>query len=302
VTDITVGRQRSVAISSAALLALSLALFANFGAVAGAHAAGSRLLATGGVMQVEGAAGGGLTPWALIAGLGTDTQLGGSAYCTRVRPDHFTLTSCGLAVGVHDRLELSYARQEFDLGNTVPGQSIRVDVFGAKLRLLGDAVYDQDRWYPQLALGVQYKSNRDFDLVPSLLGAHAGKDADWYLAATKLWLDGPGGRFALLNLTARATRANQLGILGFGGDRRSGRSLQLEGSAALFLTDAIAAGIEYRQKPDNLGVFREDDYQDVFIAWFPTKHWSVTVAGVDLGNLADHDNERGWYLSLQGGF
>jgi hypothetical protein len=84
--------------------------------------------------------------------------------------------------------------------------------------------------------------------------------------------------------------------------RNAGRSLQLEGSAALFLTDSIAAGVEYRQKPDNLGVFSEDDYQDVFVAWFPTKHLSVTAAGVDLGNIADHDNQRGWYLSLQGSF
>jgi hypothetical protein len=180
---------RAVSICALATVALSAAVPVAAGS--------SRLLATGGVMQIEGAAGGGLTPWALIAGLGSDRQIGGSAFCTRVEPDHFSLTSCGFAAGLYDRVELSFARQEFSLGNTVPGESVQVDVFGAKLRLLGDAVYDQDRWYPQLALGLQYKRNLDFNFVPRLLGALDGKDVDWYLAATKLWLDGPGSRFAM---------------------------------------------------------------------------------------------------------
>ena len=43
--------------------------------------AGDRLLATGGVMNLEGSAGGGLTPWALIAGLGQEEALRrGKAY------------------------------------------------------------------------------------------------------------------------------------------------------------------------------------------------------------------------------
>ena len=87
------------------------------------------------------------------------------------------MRSCGFAVGFHDRVEVSYARQRFDLDEIIPGESISVDVFGAKLRLLGDAVYDQDRWYPQLSVGLQYKKNRDFDFVPALLGAHDDADS-----------------------------------------------------------------------------------------------------------------------------
>ena len=45
--------------------------------------AGDRLLATGGVSQVEGSGGGGLVPWALITGLGTVDEVGGSAFCTK---------------------------------------------------------------------------------------------------------------------------------------------------------------------------------------------------------------------------
>lgn len=270
--------------------------------VAPAQAQSNRLLATGGVMQVEGAAGGGLTPWALIAGLGTDEQIGGSAFCTLVRPQKFELRSCGLAVGFHDRVELSFASQRFDLDEVIPGESISQKVFGAKVRLFGDAVFDQDRWYPQVALGVQHKKNDDFAFVPALIGARDDSGTDVYLSATKVYLAGPFSRTWLLNATLRSTSGNQLGILGFGGDRKDSRSLNGEFSAAVFLSDSIVAGAEYRQKPDNLSAFREEDYWDVFAAWFPSKHVSVTAAYADLGQIAMMTGQHGWYLSLQGSF
>jgi hypothetical protein len=271
-------------------------------AVSPVMAGGNRLLATGGVAQIEGAAGGGLVPWALIAGLGTDAQIGGSAFCTNVRPQSFALRSCGIALGFHDRVEISVARQRFDLGDIIPAESITQDIAGLKVRLLGDAVFDQDRWYPQLALGLQYKKNRDYDFVPALLGARDDADTDLYLAATKVYLAGPFSRTWLLNATLRATRANQLGILGFGGDRRDSRRVQAEFSAAVFLGDNLVAGAEYRQKPDNLGAFRESDYWDLFAAWFPRKQLSVTAAYADLGQIAMKTGQHGWYLSLQGSF
>ena len=267
-----------------------------------AGAAGDRLLATGGVMQVEGSAGGGITPWALIAGLGTDAQIGGSGFCTQARVQKFDLKSCGLALGFYDRVEVSYARQSFDLDEIIPGKSIDVDVIGAKVRLFGDAVFDQDRWVPQVSAGVQFKKNRDFDFVPALLGARDDADTDFYVAATKVWLAGPFSRTWLANATLRATRGNQIGILGFGGDRGAGRSVNAELSTAVFLTDEFVAGAEYRQKPDNLNSFHEDDYWDLFAAYFPSKHFSLTAAYADLGRIAMMPGQRGWYLSLQGSF
>ena len=55
---------------------------------------GDKLLLTGGVSQVEGAAGGGLTPWALIAGYGTRDQVGAQAFATAVGLDMATYNSC----------------------------------------------------------------------------------------------------------------------------------------------------------------------------------------------------------------
>jgi hypothetical protein len=253
-------------------------------------------------MQLEGSGGGGLVPWAMIAGLGTRDQIGASAFCTSVEPDDFKLHSCGLAIGLWDRLELSYARQDFDLGTTVPGASIQQHILGFKVKVLGDAIFDQDSWVPQVAAGAQFKKNEDYDFVPTLLGARDDNGIDLYIAASKLWLAGIAGRTTLVNVTLRATKANQLGILGFGGDRKDDYSVLPEVSLAMFVSDHFIAGVEYRAKPDNLRTFKEDDFADVFAAWVPFKNVSLTAAYADLGNIADKRNQRGLYASLQAGF
>lgn len=280
------------------LLALVLVATSGLAAALAAHG-GERLLGTGGVTEVEGAGGGGLVPWALVAGLGTDAGLGGTAACTTVRPAHFQLDSCGAALGIRDRVELSAARWRFGLGQTVPGQQLRQDVFGFKWRIAGDAVFGDQPWLPQLALGLQYKHNLDFAPAPQALGARRAASVDVYLAATRVWLDGPWHRSWLLDATLRSTEANQFGLLGFGGDRGA-RHVEPEVSLGVFLSDHVIAGAEYRQKPDNLSVFRESRAWDAFLALVPHKRLSLTIAYADLGPIADHDHERGPYLSLQG--
>lgn len=261
---------------------------------------GDRLIATGGVSQIEGAAGGGLNPWAVIAGYGTREQVGASAFHTRLRTrGGFQLESSGIAVGLWNRVELSAATQRFGLSDTVPGQSIDLDVIGAKVRLFGDAVYDQDRWWPQVSVGLSWKHNRDFGLVPTLLGAQRKSDIEAYVAATKVYLGLAGGYNLLTNVTLQATRANQFGLLGFGGDKSDDYRLMPAASVAVLLRDNLALGIEYREKPDNLSAFREQAASDVFVAWFPYKNFSLTAAQVDLGNVADKPRQRAWYLSGQ---
>lgn len=260
--------------------------------------AGDRLLVTGGAQQVEGAAGGGLVPWALIAGYGTRDQVGGSAFLTRVHTGDFDLQSFGAAVGLHDRFEASFARQRFDAGSVVPGLMLRVDTVGAKMRLAGDAVYEQDAWMPQVSLGVMHKHTLDAT-IPRAIGARRNSGTDWYLAATKVWLGGLAGRNVLLNGTLRATKANQFGLLGFGGDRGQGYRLQPEVSVAVMLTDRVVVGAEWRWKPDNLSVFKEEDAGDVFVAWFPSRFVAVTVAYARLGSIAGKPKQDGAYASLQ---
>ncbi len=285
------------ALALAALTAMSLS------PIAALASTGGKLLLTGGVSQIEGAAGGGLTPWAVIGGYGTEGQFGAQAFYTRVSTDDYRLGVTGLALGISDRVELSVARQRFDTRDVGAalglgrGFLLEQNVYGAKLRLVGDAVLDQDTWLPQVALGVQHKRHRQGDIVRAV-GARNANGTDVYLSATKLFLDSS----FLLNGTLRHTRANQVGILGFGGDRRASASLQLEGSAAFLLRRDLAVGAEYRFKPNNLGIAREDDWWDAFIAWAPSKHVSLTLAYADIGNVVIRDDQRGWYLSVQFGF
>jgi hypothetical protein len=281
------------------LLALPILYLVSLSGLA--HA-GGRLLATGGVTEIEGAAGGGIVPWALIAGYGTRDELGATAFYTNLEIDDFRLQSMGVAIGIYDRIELSYARQKFDLGSTVPGHFIEQDVFGAKVKLAGDAVFDQDTPLPQFALGVQYKKNRNFDFVPKLLGAQKDAGTDVYLAATKLYLAGLVGRNVLVNGVLRLSKANQLGILGFGGDLNNRYRLHFESTVTMFLNDMLAIGAEYRAKPNNLGAFKEDSFKDLFIAFVPNKHVAFTAAYAGLGQVADKKKQDGIYLSIQGSF
>ncbi|MEP7262180.1 MAG: DUF3034 family protein [Usitatibacter sp.] len=267
-------------------------------ALATAAAAGDRLLATGGAQQVEGAGGSGLVPWAVIAGYGTNKQVGGSAFITRVVTDDFDLQAGGVAVGLYDRFEVSFAKQSFDASAVIPGLKLKMETLGLKVKVFGDAVSEQDSPWPQVSIGAQHKRNSEM-AIPTVVGAVKGSDTDIYLAATKLWLGGAAGLNVLGNITLRATRANQFGLLGFGGDRKGSRSIQPELTLAVMMNDQLAIGIDHRWKPDNLRAFKEEDASDVFIAWFPSKNLAVTAAYARLGTIAGKPSQSGAYLSLQ---
>jgi hypothetical protein len=263
--------------------------------------AGDRLEWTGAVTEVEGAAGGGLVPWALIGGLGTNDQVGTSAFVTYVSTQDFALRTGGASVDVDNRVEVSVARQRFDAESVIPGLTLGQDIVGLKVRLAGDAVFAPDQWLPQIALGAQWKRTLDFDEIPRAVGAARGEDVDVYVSATKLYFAALFGRNVILDATLRRTRANQFGLLGFGGDG-SGYTLTPEASAALFLNDDVVLGAEYRDKPNNLSAFRENSAEDVFLAWAPMKNFTLTTAWTDLGRIAGKPPQRGVYISLWLGY
>lgn len=288
---------------TAVMLSLVLPALLALHGPARAQQDGGRLLATSGVTQVEGAGGGGLVPCALITGYGTRDQIGANVHDTFVGLSDFNLNTAGVAVGFYDRLELSYAHEWFytgaaggrlGLGN---GYQFHLDVAGIKLRLLGNAVYDQDSLLPEISVGTQFKS-ADRQAVLRAIGARSNDGVDFYVAATKLFL----AQSLLVNATVRATKANQFGLLGFGGDRDGGYSPEFEGSAALLLTRKLAIGAELRTKPDNLSFAREGTAYDVFAAYFITKNLSATLAFTSLGPIARQGDQNGFYLSAQAGF
>lgn len=262
--------------------------------------AGDRLEWTGAVTQIEGSAGGGLVPWALIGGLGTDEQWGATAFASYVSTEDFSLRSGGASVDYGDRVELSVDRQRFDAGSVLPGLTLGQDIVGLKVRLLGDAVFAPDEYLPQISLGAQWKHTLGFEQIPRAVGAARGEDVDLYLAATKLYFAALDGHNVILDVTLRRTRANQFGLLGFGSSAPGGDgySYEPEASAAVWITDSLLFGAEYRDKPSNLAAFRENSAEDLFLAWAPIKNVSLTAAWADLGGIAGKTTQRGAYVSL----
>lgn len=262
-----------------------------------------RLLATGGASSIEGAAGGGIIPWAVLTGYGEQGEWGTSVFATHVDLPDYTLDVAGMAVAYGNRVELSYAHQRFDLGTlqhqlSLPDDNLTQDIFGLKVRLFGDLIYDS---LPQVSLGIEYKHQNDF-LIPSLVGAQRDSDVEGYLTASRLFMGAAFGYNVVLNGGVRYSRANETGLLGFGGDRRDSRSLLKEGSVALLLNPRWALGVEYREKPDNLSFAGESDWADVFVGYFPNKHVSVVLAYARLGEIATLEDQNGAYLSVQGSF
>ncbi len=281
-------------------------------ALAWAQSGGGKLLLTGGVSSIDGAAGGGLTPWAVTGSYATAGEWGGTAFVTRAKTGNYGLLTYGAAAAFHDRVEVSLAKQDFDTeSNLAPlgldGLHLKQDILGVKLRVAGDAVLDSDTLMPQIAVGLEHKKTHAGNLGPTLFGPLGARDSgtDLYASATKLFL----AEGVLVNLTLRATKANQNGLLGFGGAQGKGMQLQPEFSLAKLLRKDLAIGFEFRAKPDNLnqsvlgaGALKEDDWKDVFVAWAPSKHFSLTAAWVDLGRIApavQPKRQTGSYLSAQ---
>jgi len=165
------------------------------------------------------------------------------------------------------------AEQEFNTGDTGPVLGLRQDykfkqnIIGAKVKIIGDAVYDQDSFMPQISVGAQYKKASDAQLLTAL-GAKDDDGLDLYASATKILLD----------------------------------NLQIEGSAAYMLSKRLVIGADYRTKPNNLSFAKEQDAKSAYLAYFPSKHISLTSAYVDIGEVALQGNQSGFYGSVQVGF
>ena len=295
------------------LMAASAAAFC-----AGAQAETGKLLLTGGVSSIDGAAGGGLTPWAVIGSNATDGEIGGSAYISNLSTKDYGFNFYGAAVGFKDRFELSVGQQDMDTRGTgtalgFPGLHLKQTIIGAKVKVAGDAILDSDTLMPQIAVGLQYKTLANSRLNGTLdaLGAKRS-GVDLYVSATKLFL----GNSVLVNGTLRATKANQNGLLGYGatlGGSENSYSLQPEFSIGYLVSKNVVIGAEYRMmrnKLEKAGVaaglgtgLRSGDWKDIFVAWAPTKNVSLTLAYVDLGVVVPATTasrkQQGLYVSAQ---
>ncbi len=162
-------------------------------------------------------------------------------------------------------------------------------------------------------MGLEYKTLGSTGLDPTLAFLGAKRNGtDLYVSATKLFL----GQSLLLNGTLRATKANQNGLLGFGataGGNENRYSLQPEFSVGYLLSKNVVVGAEYRfmrNKLESAGRaaglangLRSEDWKDIYVAWAPTKNFSLTLAYVDLGVIVPATTggrkQAGYYISAQ---
>lgn len=311
-----------------------------------------KVFLTEGVSMADGAAGGGAVPWAVIAGNETRDGINGNVHFTYVSLPNYSALIPGAAIGFYDRFELSVAYASLPTGSTfdtvglvnsvISGNStsgtiggvepwnttIKMLVYGAKVRVFGEAIYDSDTWIPQVAVGAFYKVNANKALLQTL-GAAKSKDFEGYIAATKIFFP----ISTAIDITARYTSANEIGLTGFGGPNGNHRKVRFEGSIAYLLAKNIAIGGEYQQHGDNLGGHsvnlgtssltsvtnvlqalglggastaltqqHESDWKDIFAAYAPTKNLSFTAAMLDFGNITFTPNQIGFYLSVAASF
>jgi hypothetical protein len=268
-----------------------------------------KLLLTAGFTDVDGTGGGGLVPMALITGYGTDISYGANAHVTDIEVKDYDLRTYGFGIGIADRVEFSATKHKLKVtGTALKGVRIDQDIYGVKVRVAGDAIYGQDSWLPQIAVGAEFKRNGGIDNAGPVtsvkqLGARDENGTDLYVTATKVFLS----QSLLLNVTLRHTKANQFGLLGYGGDENDSAKLNFETTVGYLLTRKLAIGAEFRDKPDSLGADDEGAAWDAFVAWTPNRHISLVAAYLNLGNIlgpattVNHDQD-GIYLSAQVGF
>jgi DUF3034 family protein len=331
-------------VQGAAALLGALAIFTNGNALAqsGFYNNGKVLL-TGGVSMVDGAGGGGITPWAAITGYETRDGINGDLHYTYVNLPELSVNSFGAAVGFYDRVELSYANDVLTTGSTyntvglalqtVNGltgaattgiepwnTTIRMNVVGAKVRLIGEAIYDSDNLIPQVAVGGFYKWNDNKDLLKTL-GADKANDYELYMAVTKIFFP----ISTLINVTGRYTSANQTGLVGFGAQGDDKKQFRVEGSIAYLLAKNTAIGGEFQQHGHRMDgqsvtvdgsnlsgllgsltgselVQKESNWKDVFVAYAPNKNLSFVLAYAMLGNIVLEPHQNGFYISAQASF
>ena len=293
---------------------LALGAIAAAALMGTAQADTGKLSLTGGITSIDGAAGGGITPWATIGTMGN--EVGVSAALSTLRTNDYDLRATGLAISYKDRYEFSIGKQEFgfERDHGVAGQRLNMDVVGVKVRVAGEAILDSDNLMPQISVGLLHKKMTNTEgLIPTLTTLGVKPEGnELYVSATKLLLN----KGLLLNGTLRYTNANQNGLLGFGTSNSNGNDqarFYPEFSAAYLLKSNLAIGAEYRIKPNNLSLafaggngVAEDEWKDIFVAYSPAKNLTLTLAYVDLGRVAgaftNNRNQSGTFLSAQVAF
>jgi hypothetical protein len=275
-------------------------------------------------IMLEGTGGGGINPWALISN-GGKSLVTPAVFGTYVTTGNYNLFSTGVNLSISNYAEIYYDHQYLGLPSSLTNvlgglnsslgvNSIEQNIIGAKVQ-----VYPGSGMIPAIALGI----NGHFvnKTIPHALGANAN-GVSFYGTATGIY---PlAGSNLLLSGDIDITKANYMGLLGFGGPGHRGYTVQGGVSAGYFVAKDVVVGAEWRSFPGgnlsetqaalrtktgNSGInLGQSDWYDGFVAYMPNPHLSVVAAIVSLGNVvnipggSNNANQNGFYLNVNGSF
>lgn len=237
------------------------------------------------ITNIDGQAGGGLVPWALLSSGTLNVAI------TNLATPNLNVNSVAINTSFANRVEVSVAHNMLGIGGM--SNPSNVDNYGIKVKLndMGDAM-------PQFAIGAVYKhaSGTLVDALASKTGALglgvSTSSTDLYVTASKIV---NMGKTVLFNVAVRGSKANELGFLGFGGGNatgaKTGYSVLPEVSAEIFAAENVILGAEYRAQADNsvaatAGALHTNAAYDLHIVYVANKNLALTAAYTNLGVVA----------------
>jgi hypothetical protein len=213
------------------------------------------------------------------------------------------------------RLELGYGLNVLSLddlpdaiddatGVRISDDFVYMHNFNARLALVHEGDFGTS-WLPAVTAGVHYKLNTtvldiDQELGGALRGIGIADDAgfDYTLYASKMFTAPP--RPVLLNAGVRSTQAAHIGLFGF----TDVRDFVFEGNAVVLVTDRLAMGAEYRQKPDAYDeipglIGNEDDWWSLVFGYVANDHLTVSGGYFNLGQVLNRDENAAFALKAK---
>jgi hypothetical protein len=258
---------------------------------------------------IEGVGGIVLTPTAYLVNPGPPgTKVGKPAFAT-----HFALIgdkdfeAFSVTWTLLERIELGYAFNRLGLddldddilaatGISISANEVYLHHLNLRVNVIRENAGDTN-WVPAVTLGAHYKYNDsirdiDRDLAGTLttLGLDDHDGIDFTLTASKTLTCLP--RPVIVSAGARASKAVQLGLLGFTDDY----AVTFEGNLLVLVTDRCAVGCEYRQKRGGMSaipglIAKEDSWWDVHAAYIINNNMDIYATIGSAGDVANHSNE-----------
>jgi hypothetical protein len=214
-----------------------------------------------------------------------------------------------------DRVELGYAFQTLSLddlpndieaatGIKISDDFVNLHNFNARVALVKEGEFGQS-WMPAITGGIHYKYNDTISTMNSELGGtltsigiedNSGFDYTLYGSKMLTFLPRP----VLINVGLRSTEAAHIGLLGFTGER----DLVVEGNIVVFVTDRLALGGEYRQKPNSYTqipglIGQEDDWWSVVFGYVASNNVTVSGGYFNLGQVLNSKENTALALKVK---